>query len=100
MLFALDNRESYDHVDSWKDEFAEIIDAKDTTVMLVGCKMDLEDGRKVQKQEGMAKVKSTTWKEWCAFYAECSSLTGYNVCTIDCDALPRCCNKAEYEWNF
>ena len=79
VLYAVDNKSSFDHCDSWREDFANVVDEEKIAVMLVGCKTDLEEDRQVTLEEAIEKVRSAGWKEMGALCGECSSLTCYNV---------------------
>lgn len=82
VLYALNDRDSFDHCDLWRKEFEELVDEEKIAVMLVGTKMDLKEERVVTMQQAIAKIKSPGWKEMGALCGDCSSRTGYNVFSV------------------
>ena len=73
LMYDITNRESFDTISRWWNNILEHKE-KDFPVILVGNKCDLEDERKVQKEEGEKIAKEYNVK----FY-EASNKDGINV---------------------
>ena len=78
IVYDVTSRESFQHLEKWKNEFIEganIIDAKSIPIYIVGNKCDCEpEKRQVSEQEA---------KEWCSLnghvYFETSALNSNNI---------------------
>ena len=56
IVYGIDNKESFDNIENWIEEFKNL--APNTVLMiLIGNKSDLNDNRKVTKEEGMKFAK-------------------------------------------
>ena len=73
LMYDITNRESFDKISKWWNDILEHKE-KDFPVILVGNKCDLEDERKVQKEEGESIAKKYNVK----FY-ETSNKDGINI---------------------
>ena len=73
LMYDITNRESFDTISKWWDDILNNKE-KDFPVILVGNKCDLEDERKVQKEEGESIAKKYNFK----FY-ETSNKDGTNI---------------------
>ena len=82
VCYGVDDEQSFENCDSWREEFEEIIDTEKATVMLVGCKMDLVDARVVTVKRAKEKLQGKGWRDMNCLPAECSSKTGRNVDNI------------------
>ena len=81
ILYSIDNKESFEHAENW------LIDLKsqanpDIRIFLVGNKSDLEDERKVSKEEGL-KFKNDQGLD---LFMETSAKTGYNARNVMIEA--------------
>ena len=74
LLYSIDNRESFTHAENWLNELKSQAQP-DIRIILVGNKSDLEDQRKVQKEEG-EKYKEDQQLD---LFIETSAKTGYNA---------------------
>ncbi len=70
MVFAVDNRESFEKINEWFANISEHIDLKEKIIFIVGNKIDLEE-RQVKKEEGEELAKNLGFK-----YRETSAKTG------------------------
>ena len=75
ILYSIDNRESFEHVQDWLEQIVERTRAQGTVLFLIGSKCDLESERVVTKEEGQALAT----KIGVEFFAETSSKTGFGV---------------------
>ena len=73
LVFAVDNKKSFEHINYWYDSIKEVIDAKKKIIILVGNKIDLEK-RQVDKEEAFNFAKSKNMK-----YFETSAKTGEGI---------------------
>ena len=74
VTYAIDNRESFNHAENWLNELKSIANT-DVRIFLVGNKADLEEDRKVSKEEG-EKYKEEHNLD---LFLETSAKTGYNA---------------------
>ena len=74
VTYAIDNRESFTHAESWLNELKSKANP-DVRIFLVGNKADLEEDRKVSKEEG-EKYKEDQHLD---LFFETSAKTGYNA---------------------
>ena len=74
MVYSIDNKESFDHIDNWLKEI-KYTNNPDTKIFLIGNKTDLDNERKVSFEEG--KIYANNY-EFSAFY-ETSAKTGDKV---------------------
>ena len=73
LMYDITNRESFDTISKWWEDIRDYKE-RDFPVILVGNKNDLEDERKVKKEEGESKSK-----EYNAKFYEVSNKDGTNV---------------------
>ena len=73
LMYDITNRESFDTISRWWNDIFDLKE-RDFPVILVGNKCDLEDERKVQKEEGESIAKKYNFK----FY-ETSNKDGTNI---------------------
>ena len=74
VTYAIDNRESFNHAENWLNELKSIANP-DVRIFLVGNKADLEEDRKISKEEG-EKYKEEHHLD---LFLETSAKTGYNA---------------------
>jgi small GTP-binding protein len=74
ILYSIDNRESFEHAENWLNDLKNQANP-DVRIFLVGNKSDLEEQRKVTKEEGM-KYKNDKGLD---LFMETSAKTGYNA---------------------
>ena len=74
ILYAIDNRESFEHAENWLNDLKSQANP-DVRIFLVGNKSDLEEERKVSKDEGI-KYKN---EQGLDMFMETSAKTGYNA---------------------
>ena len=74
VIYAIDNRESFKHAENWLRDLREQANP-DVRIFLVGNKADLEEERKVSKEEG-EKYKEDQNLD---LFMETSAKTGYNA---------------------
>ena len=74
LVYAIDNKESFTHVENWLNDLKSQANP-DVRIFLVGNKADLEEDRKVQKEEG-EKYKEDQHLD---FFMETSAKTGLNA---------------------
>jgi len=74
ILYSIDNRESFEHAENWLNELKSQANP-DVRIFLVGNKSDLEEQRKVTKEEGL-KFKTDQGLD---IFMETSAKTGYNA---------------------
>ena len=74
ILYAIDNRESFEHAEIWLNDLKSQANP-DVRIFLVGNKSDLEEERKVSKDEGI-KYKNEHGLD---LFMETSAKTGYNA---------------------
>ena len=74
LIYSIERQESFDQLSGWMKEIQDNAD-KEAVVWLVGCKLDLEDIRKVSKKRAEEYAKSID----ATGLMEVSSKTGENV---------------------
>ena len=74
LVYAIDNKESFNHVENWLNDLKSQANP-DVRVFLVGNKADLEEDRKVPKEEG-EKYKEDQHLD---LFMEASAKTGHNA---------------------
>jgi len=74
ILYSIDNRESFEHAENWLTDLKSQANP-DVRIFLCGNKSDLEDERKVTKEEGL-KFKNDQGLD---LFMETSAKTGYNA---------------------
>ena len=74
LVYAIDNKESFNHVENWLNDLKGQAN-KDVRIFLVGNKADLEEERKVPKEEG-EKYKEDQHLD---LFMETSAKTGHNA---------------------
>ena len=74
LVYAIDNKESFNHVENWLNDLKSQANP-DVRIFLVGNKADLEEDRKVQKEEG-EKYKEDQHLD---LFMETSAKTGHNA---------------------
>ena len=74
LVYAIDNKESFNHVENWLNDLKSQANP-DVRIFLVGNKSDLEEQRKVTKEEGL-KFKNDQGLD---LFMETSAKTGYNA---------------------
>ena len=74
LLYAIDNRDSFNNAENWLKELKSQANP-DVKIMLVGNKCDLEDERKVSKEEG----ENFKEKNHLNLFMETSAKTGVNA---------------------
>ena len=74
ILYSIDNRESFEHAENWLNDLKGQANP-DVRIFLVGNKSDLEEERKVAKEEGL-KFKNEKGLD---MFMESSAKTGYNA---------------------
>ena len=74
LIYAIDNKESFNHAENWLNDLKSQANP-DVRIFLVGNKADLEDDRKVSKEDG-EKYKE---EQHLDFFMETSAKTGYNA---------------------
>ena len=74
LLYAIDNKESFNHAENWLNDLKSQANP-DVRIFLVGNKADLEEDRKVSKEEG-EKYKEDQHLD---LFLETSAKTGHNA---------------------
>ena len=74
ILYSIDNKESFEHEENWLNDLKSQANP-DVRIFLVGNKSDLEEDRKVTKEEGL-KFKN---EQGLDLFMETSAKTGYNA---------------------
>ena len=74
LVYAIDNKESFVHVENWLNDLKNQANP-DVRIFLVGNKADLEEDRKVQKEDG-EKYKEVQHLD---LFLETSAKTGHNA---------------------
>ncbi len=74
ILYSIDNKESFEHAENWLTDLKSQANP-DVRIFLVGNKSDLEEERKVTKEEGQ-KFKNDQGLD---LFMETSAKTGYNA---------------------
>ena len=74
LVYAIDNKESFNHTENWLNDLKSQANP-DVRIFLVGNKADLEEDRKVSKEEG-EKYKEDQHLD---LFMETSAKTGYNA---------------------
>ena len=74
LVYAIDNKESFNHVENWLNDLTSQANP-DVRIFLVGNKADLEEDRKIQKEEG-EKYKADQHLD---LFMETSAKTGHNA---------------------
>jgi small GTP-binding protein len=81
ILYSIDNKESFEHAENWLNDLKSQANP-DVRIFLVGNKSDLEDERKVSKEEGL-KFKNDQGLD---LFMETSAKTGYNARSVMIEA--------------
>lgn len=81
MVYAINNKESFDNVDVWLKELRTHSNP-DAKVFLIGNKIDLESERKITKEEGENYARSNSFN----LFLESSAKTGVNAQKIFIEA--------------
>ena len=81
ILYSIDNKESFEHAENWLTDLKSQANP-DVRIFLVGNKSDLEDERKVSKEEGL-KFKNDQGLD---LFMETSAKTGYNARSVMIEA--------------
>ncbi|TFF90576.1 MAG: GTP-binding protein [Promethearchaeota archaeon] len=81
IVFDVTNRESFENIQTWYDEVNQFLDLKKLPIVIVGNKVDLENQRIIEYQEGVKMTKEISEKEDISniSYIETSALTGENI---------------------
>ena len=74
LIYAIDNKESFNHVENWLNDLKSQANP-DVRIFLVGNKADLEEDRKIKKEEG-EKYKEDQHLD---LFMEASAKTGHNA---------------------
>ena len=74
LVYAIDNKESFNHVENWLNDLKSQANT-DVRIFLVGNKADLEEDRKIKKEEG-EKYKEDQHLD---LFMETSAKTGHNA---------------------
>ena len=74
LVYAIDNKESFNHVENWHNDLKSQANP-DVRIFLVGNKADLEEDRKIKKEEG-EKYKEDQHLD---LFMETSAKTGHNA---------------------
>ena len=74
LVYAIDNKESFNHVENWLNDLKSQANP-DVRIFLVGNKADLEEDRKIKKEEG-EKYKEDKHLD---LFMETSAKTGHNA---------------------
>ena len=74
LTYAIDNKESFNHVENWLNDLKSQANP-DVRIFLVGNKADLEEDRKIKKEEG-EKYKEDQHLD---LFMETSAKTGHNA---------------------
>ena len=74
LIYAIDNKESFNHVENWLNDLKSQANP-DVRIFLVGNKADLEEDRKVSREEG-EKYKEDQHLD---LFMEASAKTGHNA---------------------
>ena len=74
LVYSIDSKESFEHIGSWLNELKSQANPE-VRIFLVGNKADLEEERKVSKEEGL-KYKN---EQKLDLFMESSAKTGYNA---------------------
>jgi len=81
ILYSIDNKESFEHAENWLTDLKSQANP-DVRIFLVGNKSDLENERKVSKEEGL-KFKNDQGLD---LFMETSAKTGYNARSVMIEA--------------
>ncbi|KAJ3413332.1 hypothetical protein HDV05_008182 [Chytridiales sp. JEL 0842] len=73
-VFSILEKESFEHVQEFREQICRVLDDETVPFVLIGNKADIPESRKVQKWEAEAKAK-----EWGCTYLETSAKTRQNV---------------------
>ena len=92
LMYAINDKESFNHVDSWLSELKNN-SSPDISIILVGNKADLEEDRQVQKDEG-ENYKEQNCLE---LFIETSAKTGYNARNVLIEAARILYKRYEHE---
>ena len=81
LVYAIDNKESFNHVENWLNDLKSQANP-DVRIFLVGNKADLEEDRKIKKEEG-EKYKEDQHLD---LFMETSAKTGHNARNVFVEA--------------
>ncbi len=80
IVFDLTNRESFENIKEWYGELENFIGGRDIPLIIIGNKIDLEDQRVIEYQDGVNLVSELSQKPNIKIsYIETSALSGENV---------------------
>lgn len=80
IVFDLTNRESFENVKEWYGELENFIGGREIPIIIIGNKIDLEDQRVIDYQDGVNLVSDLSQKPNIKIsYIETSALSGENV---------------------
>ena len=74
LIYAIDNKESFNHAENWLNDLKSQANS-DVRIFLVGNKADLEDDRKVPKEDGQRYKE----EQHLDLFMETSAKTGHNA---------------------
>ena len=92
LMYAINDKESFNHVDSWLSELKSNA-FSDINIILVGNKADLEEDRQVLKEEGENYKKQNNLD----LFMETSAKTGYNARNVLIEAAKIVYKRYEHE---
>ena len=81
MVYAINNKDSFDNIDVWLKEL-KIHSNPDSKVFLIGNKIDLENERKVSREQGEEYSNQNNF----SLFMESSAKTGFNAQKIFIEA--------------
>ncbi|CAJ0836817.1 16353_t:CDS:2 [Entrophospora sp. SA101] len=73
-VYDVSNRETFDQLDDWFNELNTYCTSKNIVKMIVGNKIDKENGRAISRKEGEAYARKSQ-----TLFIECSAKTKYGV---------------------
>ncbi|MEJ2248119.1 MAG: GTP-binding protein [Candidatus Lokiarchaeota archaeon] len=81
IVFDVTNNESFEHVEDWYNEVNQFLNLRNLPIIIVGNKVDLEEEREVDYQEGVKLTKKLSEEGRVSniSYIETSALTGENI---------------------
>ncbi|CAJ0756456.1 24364_t:CDS:2 [Entrophospora sp. SA101] len=74
IVYDVSNRETFDQLDDWFNELNTYCTSKNIVKMIVGNKIDKENGRAISRKEGEAYARKSQ-----TLFIECSAKTKYGV---------------------
>ena len=90
LMFNIADRQSFKDIEKWMKEIKDNIDVKSIVLLLIGNKCDLEEERKISKEEAIEMAEQNDM-----YYYETSARTGQNVNESIEHLVTKCLNNKQ-----